>query len=77
MQDGIEFEKKGRPAVTVITHAFMHAAQLRSQALGLTEHPVVVIGHPIASKNADQIKAEAQEKSMEIVEGLVHFGESV
>tara|TARA_B100001167_G_C16724575_1_gene282886 strand:- start:563 stop:730 length:168 start_codon:yes stop_codon:yes gene_type:complete len=55
----------------------MHAAQLRSQALGLTEHPVVVIGHPIASKNADQIKAEAQEKSMEIVEGLVHFGESV
>ena len=55
LHDGIEFEKKGRPAVTVITHAFIHAAQLRAQALGLTEHPVVVIDHPIASKNASQI----------------------
>jgi len=43
---------------------------LRAQALGLTEHPVVVIDHPIASKNASQIQAEARRRASEIVGGL-------
>ena len=54
----------------MITQAFTHAARLRAQALGLTEHPVVVIDHPIASKNASQIQTEARRRVLEIAGGL-------
>ncbi len=43
---------------------------MRAQALGMTEHPVVVIDHPIASKNASQIQAEARRWAVEIAGGL-------
>ncbi len=43
---------------------------MRAQALGLTEHPVVVIDHPIASKNASQIQAEARRWALDIAGGL-------
>ena len=59
------------PAVTVITSAFTKAAELRARALGLPEHPVVVIKHPIASKSAEQIKTLAQDSIQEIAGGLI------
>ena len=58
------------PAVTVITTAFTRAAELRARALGLPEHPVVVIDHPIASKTGEQIKVQARESVQMIVKGL-------
>ncbi len=48
----------------------MRAAQIRAKALGLTEHPVVVIDHPIASMNEEQIMQLAQASVNEIVAGL-------
>ena len=58
------------PAVTVITSAFTRAAELRAKALGLREHPVVVINHPIASKTGEQIKGLAQDSIQSIIDGL-------
>ena len=58
------------PAVTVITSAFTRAAELRAKALGLPEHPVVVINHPIASKTGEQIKGLAQDSIQSINDGL-------
>ena len=58
------------PAVTVITTAFTRAAELRARALGLPEHPVVVIDHPIASKTGEQIKGQARDSVKMIVDGL-------
>ena len=58
------------PAVTVITSAFTRAAELRAKALGLPEHPVVVINHPIASKTGEQIKGLAQDSIQSISDGL-------
>ena len=46
------------------------AAQIPATALELTEDPVVVIGHPIASMNRDQAKESAQKSVKEIVFGL-------
>ena len=54
----------------MITKAFVRAAQIRAKALGLTEHPVVVIDHPIASMNQAQVKQLAQTSVSEIVAGL-------
>ena len=59
------------PAVTVITAAFTKAAELRARALGLPEHPVVVIDHPIASKTSDQIKTLARDSIQTIADGLI------
>ena len=58
------------PAVTVITTAFIKAAELRAKALGLPEHPVVVIDHPMYSKTGDEIKDQARNSVGKIVEGL-------
>ena len=58
------------PAVTVITTAFTKAAELRARALGLPEHPVVVIDHPIASKTSEQVRAQARDSVQMIVDGL-------
>ncbi len=43
---------------------------MRAQALGMADHPVTVIQHPIASKNASQIQAEARRRALEIAGGL-------
>ncbi len=37
----------------------------------MTDHPVVVIEHPIASKTQDQIQATARARAGEIAQGLV------
>ncbi len=58
------------PAVTVITTAFTKAAELRAKALGLPEHPVVVIDHPMYSKTGDEIKDQARNSVGKIVAGL-------
>jgi hypothetical protein len=71
LHDGIEAEKRGRAAVTVITQAFTQAARIRAEALGLPEHPVVVVEHPLASKNREQAQQLAQSSVEAVVRGLV------
>ena len=56
--------------MTVITTAFTKAAELRARALGLPEHPVVVIGHPIANKSSEYIRGQARGSVQKIVDGL-------
>ena len=58
--------------MTVITTAFTKAAELRARALGLPEHPVVVIEHPMASKTGEQIRSQARDSVQMIVDGLTH-----
>ena len=57
--------------MTVITQAFVRAAGIRARTLGMTDHPVVVIEHPIASKTRSQIQAMARASAAEIARGLV------
>ena len=44
---------------------------MRAKALGLTEHPVVVIDHPIASKGTGRIQELAQQSAAEVAQGLM------
>jgi len=55
----------------VITHAFTQAARIRAEALGLPEHPVVVVEHPLASKSREQAQYLAQHSVEAVVRGLV------
>jgi hypothetical protein len=55
----------------VITDAFSRAARIRAEALGLPEHPVVVIEHPLASKTPAQAQHLAHQSIEAVVRGLV------
>jgi hypothetical protein len=55
----------------VITRAFTQAARIRAEALGLPEHPVVVIEHPLASKTREQALQLALHSVEAVVRGLV------
>ena len=56
--------------MTVITAAFTKAAELRAKALGMPDHPVVVIDHPMYSKTSDEIADQARNSVQKIVDGL-------
>ena len=55
----------------MITEGFIKAAGHRARALGMPEHPVVVIAHPIASKNPEQILALARDSVKQIASHLM------
>ena len=57
--------------MTVITAAFTKAAELRAKALGMPDHPVVVIDHPMYSKTSEEIKNQARDSVQKIVDGLI------
>jgi hypothetical protein len=70
LHDSIEFERRGRPAVTVVTEAFETAAAARAAVLGLPGHPRVAIEHPLTSRTPEQVAAMAATAVGRIVGGL-------
>jgi hypothetical protein len=71
LHDSIEFEKLGRPAVTVITSGFTVAAKARARTLSMQDHPVVAVQHPLANKTDTEVKAMARQIAKQVVGGLV------
>ena len=59
LHDSVEMEQQGRPAVTLVTEAFVAAAVARAAALGLPDHPRVAVAHPLASRRADEVEQMA------------------
>jgi len=59
LHDSVEMEQHGRPAVTLVTEAFEAAAVARAAALGLPDHPRVVVAHPLASRRGDEVEKMA------------------
>jgi len=46
--------------VTIITTAFKSAGDFRLSDLGLPNHPLVVVQHPLASRNAAEVQKMAE-----------------
>ncbi|MBI2872657.1 MAG: hypothetical protein HYY00_05655 [Chloroflexi bacterium] len=44
----------------MITSAFTTLARARLKQLGMSDHPVVVLPHPIASKRPEEVRSLAQ-----------------
>lgn len=74
LHDSVEIEKHGRPAVTVLTTAFETAAAARAGALGLAEHPTVVIPHPLASRTHAEVETIAAAAVARVAAGLTRRG---
>lgn len=57
--------------MTLITTAFEVAARARARILGMEEHPIVVMRHPLASKTPAEVKVIAAEIVESIARDLV------
>lgn len=57
VHDTIEFEKRGIPAVVIITEAFRNACEFQFRSKGMPSHPYVELPHPISNLTAEQMRA--------------------
>ena len=56
--------------MTLITTAFEVAGRARARILGIEEHPLVVLEHPLASKTRAQVKEMTSRIVRQIANGL-------
>jgi hypothetical protein len=54
--DGLIFEKKGIPAVAIITEPFIGSGNEMAKTLGQNNYKFAVLPHPIASTEADKLQ---------------------
>ena len=60
MADGILLERAGVPAVSICTDSFLVPAQAMAKAYGFPGFEFVTVPHPIASLDAEQVRARAR-----------------
>jgi len=63
-------ERLGVPSVGIMTDAFVSAAELMAEVLGMPGYPFVVIEHPISSATADELTARAVRVAGEVAARL-------
>jgi hypothetical protein len=71
LHDSVAFEKLGVPAVNVITTGFSVAAKARARTLGMQEHPLVAVQHPLANRTTNEVENFARQIAYQVVSGLV------
>jgi hypothetical protein len=60
LHDAVTADRRGVPAVSVMTTAFVDAAEVMARAQGVPDHPFAVIQHPISSADDAGLMARAQ-----------------
>jgi hypothetical protein len=60
MHDAIAAERRGIPAVAVMTDRFEATARAVAELNGLPAYPYVVIEHPIANNTDEVLRAKAE-----------------
>jgi hypothetical protein len=64
-------QKRGRLAVTVVTHAFEALAKLEREAFGAPDHPLLIVQHPIGTVKPDDVRKRAETVFDKLLESLV------
>jgi hypothetical protein len=64
-------QKRGRLAVTLITHAFEALAKSEREAFGAPDHPVLIVQHPIGTVKPEEVNKKADAAFDKLVEMLV------
>ena len=67
MHDAIEAERRGIPAVAIMTDRFERSARAVAEVNGLPGYPFAVIGHPVANDSDEALKRKAAEAVERIV----------
>jgi hypothetical protein len=60
MHDALAAERRGIPAVAIMTEPFAETARGVAALNGLEDYPFVIIGHPIAGDSDDELRAKAE-----------------
>jgi hypothetical protein len=74
MHDALAAERRGIPAVAVMTDRFEPTARAVAELNGLASYPYVVIAHPIANNSDDELRAKAEAAIARIVALLTERG---
>jgi hypothetical protein len=64
-------QKRGRFAVTLITHAFEALAKSEREAFGAPDHPILIVQHPIGTVKLDEVNKRADAAFEQLIEILV------
>ncbi len=59
IDDGVHLERMGTPAVTICTEGFRVAGQMQAKSLGMPEHRIAIIAHPLGTMPRDEIGRQA------------------
>ena len=70
VHDTVEFEKRGIPAIAILTGVFVNAAILTYRSKGMVGHPYIELPHPISNLTRDEMRAVAMRYTDEIVRRL-------
>ena len=70
MRDGINFARRGVPAVALIPEEFWPQGAFVSESLGMPDIPKVKLPHPIAGTGTDNIRAVARQVASEVIDAL-------
>jgi hypothetical protein len=68
--DAIQFEKRGIPAVAIITEPFVPTARALLELSGMSDHRFVVMPHPFGSVDLAEVRRRA-DKAMDEIESLL------
>ena len=56
VHDTIEFEKRGIPAVVIITQAFRNAALFQFKSKGMESHAYIEMPHPVSNLSPEEMR---------------------
>ena len=65
-------ERRGLPAVSIMTEQFVSAADLMAQVLGAPGFPFVTVDHPISSASTEELGRRASVAADECAAILLH-----
>jgi hypothetical protein len=70
MRDATEIERRGTPAIAVITRPFRLTAASMATRQGYPDYPFVLIDHPLGSLDQEHVRRRAAAVADEIVTRL-------
>ena len=74
MHDGIEIERRGKPAAVVCTDRFIVTARAQAAACGLPDYPFAVVPHPIGRLPEEVLRERAEQAAPQVVKLLLEGG---
>lgn len=71
MQDGVNLELKGIPAVVLVTKPFDTQAKSMASIMGLPNYEYALIDHPMGSLNKEEVMRRAEVALPQVLRQLV------
>ena len=74
MLDGLEIDRRGKPAAVVCTEPFTSSAREMARSAGVPDYPFAIVRHPFGSATSAERRARAEAALPQILEILRRSG---